>query len=126
MKKKIKELTIHLYETLYEYLIKNNQSFIKDLEKKLKIKILLVKDNSIAPPFFILKTTEPNNKKNKPSVIYDDVPKLSIDEETKENNKDSKVEKKVITKNKVEKKEKTKKKIEEKKESINESSSLVK
>ena len=60
--KKIKELSLHLYETLYEYIVTNNQSFIKDLEKKLKTKILLLKDNNIAPPFFVLKTIELNKK----------------------------------------------------------------
>ena len=120
--KKIKELTIHLYETLYEYIINNNQNLIKDFEEKLKTKIVLIKDNNIAPPFFILKTNEPN--KNKSSVIYDDVPKLLSEEEVNENKKNKKIEKKAIIKNK--KKVETKKKIVKKKESIDEVSTLVK
>ena len=120
--KKIKELTIHLYETLYEYIINNNQNLIKDFEEKLKTKIVLIKDNNIAPPFFILKTNEPN--KNKPSVIYDDVPKLLSEEEINENKKNKKIEKKAIIKNK--KKVETKKKIVKKKESIDEVGTLVK
>ena len=120
--KKIKELTIHLYETLYEYIINNNQNLIKDFEEKLKTKIVLIKDNNIAPPFFILKTNEPN--KNKSSVIYDDVPKLLSEEEINENKKNKKIEKKAIIKNK--KKVETKKKIVKKKESIDEVSTLVK
>jgi len=120
--KKIKELTIHLYETLYEYIINNNQNLIKDFEEKLKTKIVLIKDNNIAPPFFILKTNEPN--KNKSSVIYDDVPKLLSEEEINENKKKKKIEKKAIIKNK--KKVETKKKIVKKKESIDEVSTLVK
>ena len=124
--KKIKELSVHLYETLYEYIIKNNQNFIKDLEKKLKMKILLVKDNNIAPPFFILKTIELNIKKNKSSIIYDDIPKFVSEEESKkikETKKKNIVKKKVPTKSKTKKKEK---KNIEKKESINEISSLIK
>ena len=109
--KKIKELTIHLYETLYEYIINNNQNLIKDFEEKLKTKIVLIKDNNIAPPFFILKTNEPN--KNKSSVIYDDVPKLLSEEEINENKKNKKIEKKAIIKNK--KKSRNKKKNSEKK-----------
>ena len=120
--KKIKELTIHLYETLYEYIINNNQNLIKDFEEKLKTKIVLIKDNNIAPPFFILKTNEPN--KNKSSVIYDDLPKLLSEEEINENKKNKKIEKKAIIKNK--KKVETKKKIVKKKESIDEVSTLVK
>ena len=120
--KKIKELTIHLYETLCEYIINNNQNLIKDFEEKLKTKIVLIKDNNIAPPFFILKTNEPN--KNKSSVIYDDVPKLLSEEEINENKKNKKIEKKAIIKNK--KKVETKKKIVKKKESIDEVSTLVK
>ena len=120
--KKIKELTIHLYETLYEYIINNNQNLIKDFEEKLKTKIVLIKDNNIAPPFFILKTNEPN--KNKSSVIYDDVPKLLSEEEINKNKKNKKIEKKAIIKNK--KKVETKKKIVKKKESIDEVSTLVK
>ena len=120
--KKIKELTIHLYETLYEYIINNSQNLIKDFEEKLKTKIVLIKDNNIAPPFFILKTNEPN--KNKSSVIYDDVPKLLSEEEANENKKNKKIEKKAIIKNK--KKVETKKKIVKKKESIDEVSTLVK
>ena len=82
--KKIKELGLHLYETLHEYIVTNHQSFIKDLEKKLKTKILLIKDNNIAPPFFILKTLELNKKENKSTIIYDDLPKLGSQEDNKE------------------------------------------
>jgi ribonuclease E len=85
--KKIKEINIHLYETLYEYMIKNNKNLIKDIEKNLKTTINLIKDNSIAPPFFILKTVELIKKKKKLSIVYDDVPKLVNDEEIKENKK---------------------------------------
>ena len=120
--KKIKELTVHLYETLYEYIINNNKNLIKDFEEKLKTKIVLIKDNNIAPPFFILKTNEFN--KNKSSIIYDDVPKLLSEEEINENKKNEKIEKKAIIKNK--KKVETKKKIVRKKESIDEISTLAK
>mgnify|MGYP001460356731 CR=1 FL=1 len=122
--KKIKEINIHLYETLYEYIIKNNKKLIKDIEKKLKTKIHLIKDNNIAPPFFILKTVEMIKKKKKLSILYDDVPKLVNDEEIKENKKDNKREKKVITKTnikKIEKKDST-----QEKEVGNEINSLVK
>ena len=88
--KKIKELSLHLYETLHEYIVTNHQSFIKDLEKKLKTKILLIKDNNIAPPFFILKTLELNKKENKATIIYDDLQKLVSPEENKEINKKNK------------------------------------
>jgi len=126
--KKIKELSLHLYETLYEYIVTNNQSFIKDLEKKLKTKILLLKDNNIAPPFFVLKTIELNKKKNKPTVIYDDIPKLTSEEEDKEIKKNKKklVEKKITTKSKTKKKERIKESIEKKKEPIDEIGSIVK
>ena len=33
--KKIKELNIYLYETLHEYILKNNKKLIKDIEKKI-------------------------------------------------------------------------------------------
>ena len=92
MKKKIKELTVHLYETLYEYIINNNKNLIKDFEKELKTKIVLIKDNNIAPPFFVLKTNEPN--KNKSSIIYDDIPKLLSEEEINENKKNKMIKKK--------------------------------
>ena len=65
LEKKVKELSVHLYETLYDYMNENNKDFLLDLEKKLKIKIILVKDNNIAPPYFIFKTMELNNKKKK-------------------------------------------------------------
>ena len=122
--KKIKEINIHLYETLYEYIMKNNKKLIKDIEKKLKTNIHLIKDNNIAPPFFILKTVEMIKKKKKLSILYDDVPKLVNDEEIKENKKDNKREKKVITKTnikKIEKKDST-----QEKEVGNEINSLVK
>ena len=134
--KKIKELSLHLYETLHEYIVTNHQSFIKDLEKKLKTKILLIKDNNIAPPFFILKTLELNKKENKATIIYDDLPKLVSPEDNKEINKKKEIEikkskkkeieKKIATKNKVKKEEKIKEKIEKKKEPIDEISSVVK
>ena len=134
--KKIKELSLHLYETLHEYIVTNHQSFIKDLEKKLKTKILLIKDNNIAPPFFILKTLELNKKENKATIIYDDLPKLVSPEDNKEINKKKEIEikkskkkeieKKIDTKNKVKKEEKIKEKIEKKKEPIDEISSVVK
>ena len=122
--KKIKEINIHLYETLYEYIIKNNKKLIKDIEKKLKTKIHLIKDNNIAPPFFILKTVEMIKKKKKLSILYDDVPKLVNDEEIKENKKDNKREKKVITKTNIKKIEK--KNTTQEKEVDNEIDSLVK
>ena len=126
--KKIKEINIHLYETLYEYIIKNNKKLIKDIEKKLKTKIHLIKDNNIAPPFFILKTVEMIKKKKKLSILYDDVPKLLNDEEIKENKKDNKKdnkrEKKVITKTNIKKIEK--KDTTQEKEIDNEINSLVK
>ena len=122
--KKIKEINIHLYETLYEYIIKNNKKLIKDIEKKLKTKIHLIKDNNIAPPFFILKTVEMIKKKKKLSILYDDVPKLVNDEEIKENKKDNKREKKVITKTNIKKIEK--KDTTQEKEVDNEINSLVK
>ena len=122
--KKIKEINIHLYETLYEYIIKNNKKLIKDIEKKLKTKIHLIKDNNIAPPFFILKTVEMIKKKKKLSILYDDVPKLVNDEEIKENRKDNKREKKVITKTNIKKIEK--KDTTQEKEVDNEINSLVK
>ena len=100
----------------------NNYQQLQVAEEKLKTKIVLIKDNNIAPPFFILKTNEPN--KNKSSVIYDDVPKLLSEEEINKNKKNKKIEKKAIIKNK--KKVETKKKIVKKKESIDEVSTLVK
>ena len=122
--KKIKEINIHLYETLYEYIMKNNKKLIKDIEKKLKTNIHLIKDNNIAPPFFILKTVEMIKKKKKLSILYDDVPKLLNEEEIKENKRGNKREKKVITKTnikKIEKKDST-----QEKEVGNEINSLVK
>jgi len=126
--KKVKELSLSLYETLYEYIIKNNQKFVKDLEKKLKTKITLIKDNNIAPPFFVLKTLELNKKKNKSTIIYDDIPKLTTaeeDKEIKENKKKLREKKLNAEKNKAEKKEIVKDKV-EKKEPINEIGSAVK
>ena len=124
--KKIKELGLHLYETLHEYIVTNHQSFIKDIEKKLKTKILLIKDNNIAPPFFILKTLELNKKENKSTIIYDDLPKLVSPEDNKEINKKKEIEKEITAKNKVKKEEKIKEKIEKKEEPIDEVSSIVK
>jgi len=125
--KKIKELSIYLYETLYKYIVTNNQSFIKNLEKKLKIKIHLVKDNNIAPPFFILKTLE--SKKKKSSTIYDDVPKFSSEEgdkEIKRSEKKKLVEKKTTeSKVKKEEEEEEEEKV-EKKEPIDEVVSIAK
>ena len=128
LEKKIKELGLHLYETLHEYIVTNHQSFIKDIEKKLKTKILLIKDNNIAPPFFILKTLELNKKENKSTIIYDDLPKLGSQEDNKEIKKSKKkeIEKEITAKNKVKKKEKIKEKIEKKEEKIGEVSSIVK
>ena len=128
IEKKIKELSLHLYETLHEYIVTNHQSFIKDLEKKLKTKILLIKDNNIAPPFFILKTLELNKKENKSTIIYDDLPKLGSQEDNKEIKKSKKkeIEKEITAKNKVKKEEKIKEKIEKKKEPLDEVSSVVK
>ena len=122
--KKVKELSLSLYETLYEYIIKNNQKFVKDLEKKLKTKITLIKDNNIAPPFFVLKTLELNKKKKKLSVLYDDVPKLVNEEEIKENRKDNKKEKEIKVKTNTKKIEK--KNTLEEKENINEINTLIK
>ena len=106
------------------------------MKKKLKTKILLIKDNNIAPPFFILKTLELNKKENKATIIYDDLPKLVSPEDNKEINKKKEIEikkskkkeieKKIATKNKVKKEEKIKEKIEKKKEPIDEISSVVK
>ena len=104
--------------------MKNNKNLIKDIEKKLKTKIHLIKDNNIAPPFFILKTVEMIKKKKKLSILYDDVPKLVNDEEIKENKKDNKREKKVITKTNIKKIEK--KDTTQEKEVGNEINSLVK
>ena len=113
--KKIKELSLHLYETLHEYIVTNHQSFIKDLEKKLKTKILLIKDNNIAPPFFILKTLELNKKENKFTIIYDDLPKLVSPEDNKEKNKKKEIEIKKSKKKEIEKKITTKNKVKKKK-----------
>ena len=104
--KKIKELNIYLYETLHEYILKNNKKLIKDIEKKLKTTIHLIQDNNIAPPFFILKTVEMIKKKKKLSVLYDDVPKLVNEEEIKENRKDNKKEKEIKVKTNTKKIEK--------------------
>ena len=121
--KKVKELTICLYETLYEYIIKNNQSFIKELERKLKVKIDFVKDNNIAPPFFILKTSDSSKKNSKSSILYDDVPKLLNEDENKEIKENKKVNKE---KNKIKKKVKTKENFNKKEKTSDEISSLVK
>ena len=122
--KKIKELNIYLYETLHEYILKNNKKLIKDIEKKLKTTIHLIQDNNIAPPFFILKTVEMIKKKKKLSVLYDDVPKLVNEEEIKENRKDNKNEKEIKVKTNTKKIEK--KNTLEEKENINEINSLIK
>tara|TARA_B100000029_G_scaffold79792_1_gene71305 strand:- start:5634 stop:7409 length:1776 start_codon:yes stop_codon:yes gene_type:complete len=81
IEKKIKEINVYLYKTLNEYILKNNKDFIKEHEKKLKIKINFIEDNNIAPPFFIIKTKELIKKKNVTSTIYDDIPKLVMDDE---------------------------------------------
>ena len=78
--KNVSEIHILLYKTLEEYIAKNSEKFIKLIEKKFKIKIKLIKDNAIAPPFFIIKGIELNNKKRKTIIIYDDLPK-SLDTE---------------------------------------------
>ena len=122
--KKIKELNIYLYETLHEYILKNNKKLIKDIEKKLKTTIHLIQDNNIAPPFFILKTVEMIKKKKKLSVLYDDVPKLVNEEEIKENRKDNKKEKELKVKTNTKKIEK--KNTLEEKENINEINTLIK
>ena len=122
--KKIKELNIYLYETLHEYILKNNKKLIKDIEKKLKTTIHLIQDNNIAPPFFILKTVEMIKKKKKLSVLYDDVPKLVNEEEIKENRKDNKKEKEIKVKTNTKKIEK--KNTLEEKENINEINTLIK
>ena len=122
--KKIKELNIYLYETLHEYILKNNKKLIKDIEKKLKTTIHLIQDNNIAPPFFILKTVEMIKKKKKLSVLYDDVPKLVNEEEIKENRKDNKKEKEIKVKTNTKKIEK--KNTLEEKENINEIKTLIK
>ena len=122
--KKIKELNIYLYETLHEYILKNNKKLIKDIEKKLKTTIHLIQDNNIAPPFFILKTVEMIKKKKKLSVLYDDVPKLVNEEEIKENKKNNKKEKEIKVKTNTKKIEK--KNTLEEKENINEINSLIK
>ena len=122
--KKIKELNIYLYETLHEYILKNNKKLIKDIEKKLKTTIHLIQDNNIAPPFFILKTVEMIKKKKKLSVLYDDVPKLVNEEEIKENRKDNKKKKEIKVKTNTKKIEK--KNTLEEKENINEINTLIK
>ena len=122
--KKIKELNIYLYETLHEYILKNNKKLIKDIEKKLKTTIHLIQDNNIAPPFFILKTVEMIKKKKKLSVLYDDVPKLVNEEEIKENKKNNKKEKEIKVKTNTKKIEK--KNTLEEKENINEINTLIK
>ena len=122
--KKIKELNIYLYETLHEYILKNNKKLIKDIEKKLKTTIHLIQDNNIAPPFFILKTVEMIKKKKKLSVLYDDVPKLVNEEEIKENRKNNKKEKEIKVKTNTKKIEK--KNTLEEKENINEINTLIK
>ena len=122
--KKIKELNIYLYETLHEYILKNNKKLIKDIEKKLKTTIHLIQDNNIAPPFFILKTVEMIKKKKKLSVLYDDVPKLVNEEEIKENKKNNKKEIEIKVKTNTKKIEK--KNTLEEKENINEINSLIK
>jgi len=119
--KKVKELSVHLYGTLYEYIYKNNKDFIKDIEKKLKTKIILVQDNNIAPPFFILKTIELNNKKKKISVIYDDIPKIVNEDEDKKNNKNEKIKKKNI----IKKKEVINTKTKNNKEEVDEKKNLL-
>ena len=122
--KKIKELNIYLYETLHEYILKNNKKLIKDIEKKLKTTIHLIQDNNIAPPFFILKTVEMIKKKKKLSVLYDDVPKLVNEEEIKENRKDNKKEKEIKVNTNTKKIQK--KNTLEEKENINEINTLIK
>ena len=85
--KKVSEVHIYLHETLEKYIVENSKSYISLLEKKFKIKIKIIEDNNIAPPFFIIKAIELNNKKRKTSVIYDDLPKTLDPEVTNEINK---------------------------------------
>ena len=76
----------------------------------------------------VLKTLELNKKKNKSTIIYDDIPKLTTaeeDKEIKENKKKLREKKLNAEKNKAEKKEIVKDKV-EKKEPINEIGSAVK
>ena len=116
--KKIKELNLHVYETIYNYISENNKNLLKDIGKQLKTKIVLVKDQSIAPPFFILNAID-KNKKNNIETIYDDVPKFLNEDEIKENE-----ELKEKRRKNIKKKEKTKltkplKEIEEKNNEVN-------
>ena len=127
--KKINELSINLYETLYEYMMENNKNFIKDLEKSIKTKINLIKDNNIAPPYFVLKTIESIKNRKKTNVIYDDVPKLA-DEDSKEANGNEKIKKNIKTKKiidkKLVKKKPAKKIINNENEEINKVETLIK
>ena len=112
--KKVKELHIFLHKQSHEFLEKNNVDYINSIEKKNKIKIKLITDNNIAPPFFVIKEVE-SNKKNK--VIYDDLPKSLVEDEENE--------KKLLNKTKENFKNKIKKKSSTKKKEINQKSKKV-
>ena len=58
------------------------------------IKINFVLDNSIAPPFFIIKSDKLGKSKADDLIIYDDVPKYENEEETLEKEKKGKDENK--------------------------------
>ena len=110
-------------------MMENNKNFIKDLEKSIKTKINLIKDNNIAPPYFVLKTIESIKNRKKTNVIYDDVPKLA-DEDSKEANGNEKIKKNIKTKKiidkKLVKKKPTKKIINNQDEEINKVETLIK
>ena len=97
--KKVSEINIFLYKTLEKYILENSKSFIKRIEKKFKIKIKLIVDNNIAPPFFIIKTIEVNNKKKKTTILFDDLPKTIDGKDNVEKNKLLKT----VNKNKIKK-----------------------
>ena len=120
--KKVKELHVFLHKKSHEFIEKNNIDYINSIEEKNKIKIKLITDNNIAPPFFIIKEVE-SNKKNK--VIYDDLPKSLIEDEEKEKKFINKTKENI--KNKIKKKSPTikkeiskkTKKVENKKKNVN-------
>ena len=88
--KNTKVVDVRLHETLEDYIKNNSKKFIKESEKKHKIKINLIPDNSIAPPFAIIKTIDKNKKD---LVLYDDLPKSLEEEEDikiERNSKDTK------------------------------------
>ena len=121
--KKIKQINVLMYETLYKYITENKKELIKKLEKELKIKMNFVLDNSIAPPFFIIKSDKLGKSRADDLIIYDDVPKYENEEETLEKEKKGKDENK---KKKTKIKETAKKKIDLKKNLSDQTESLVK